>query len=543
MTNKEKLIKDQRDRFLAFSFTAADLLLEINSDDMITYASGAAKSLTGEDEKTLIGRGWIGIFAENDRAMLNSMHQCAKPGKRCGPFLVDTKTSNPKVKKKVLLSGMILPEGDGFFMTLSAASSILSLIGVDDTTIEEPKPLADKDVFEATLSEILGQAKENGEDVKVTLLDIEKLDELKQSLGEEQWEAFFEEVGDILKNHAVHEDGAATLEEGKFCLLHSDNTNPDDVTAQISKIAKAVDPKQLGITIQKLTMEGKLDTLKNKEATRALIYTLNQFEKQGMELSIDNLEDSFAEYLEANTLKISALKSRMALQKFSLLFQPIVNIHEKSLSHYEVFTHFKDIDSPKELMTFGEDVGIAADIDMAVCRRIIKYLQHTPDFDGKLAVNISGQSIENGQFFNALLELLNENQSLSDHLILELIETAHFSNFEHVLNATKQLKNCGFDICLDDFGASPSSFQYLNDLELSYVKIESMYTHDIESNPQHAIVVKNMAQMCSELDIKVIAEHIETPEQAMFIKNLGVSLGQGWNFGKAEANPSYTITE
>ena len=100
-------------------------------------------------------------------------------------------------------------------------------------------------------------------------------------------------------------------------------------------------------------------------------------------------------------------------------------------------------------------------------------------------------------------------------------------------NFIQELRRTGFPVCLDDFGAGAASFQYLQKLEVDGVKIDGSYVKTILTSPRDATMVKNITKMCHELDVYVVAEMIESKDQADYLLGMGVDKGQGWLFSKA----------
>jgi len=99
----------------------------------------------------------------------------------------------------------------------------------------------------------------------------------------------------------------------------------------------------------------------------------------------------------------------------------------------------------------------------------------------------------------------------------------------------QNLRGRGHKVCLDDFGAGAASFSYLQAFLVDYVKIDGAYIGRILANFRDRTIVKAMVQMCSELGISTIAEMIETKEQAGSLIGLGVGYGQGYLYGKPQA--------
>ena len=96
-----------------------------------------------------------------------------------------------------------------------------------------------------------------------------------------------------------------------------------------------------------------------------------------------------------------------------------------------------------------------------------------------------------------------------------------------------------FKVCLDDFGAGANSLQYLQKLQVDYVKIDGLYSNKAMESERDMVLLKNLAQMCSDLNIVAIAERIETREQANMFKSLNIPLGQGYYFSYPTVKPDY----
>jgi len=264
------------------------------------------------------------------------------------------------------------------------------------------------------------------------------------------------------------------------------------------------------------------------------MYTLKKLENSGIRDISDNLKDSFEDYLKENASKIIELKKCISRQEFKIFFQPIVSLSTHEISHHEVLMRFDKETSPYELIVMGEEVGIAADVDLAVCRQTIKYIDMNKHKKvGKLAVNISGSSIQNDIFMNSLTKTLKEYPKESGHLIFEITESSEIKDLERVNKFIQSLRELKHTVCLDDFGSGAASFQYLQKMEVDGVKIDGSFVKEILVSPRYSTMVKNITKMCHELNIYVVAEMIETKAQEDLLLSIGVDKGQGWLYSKA----------
>jgi EAL domain-containing protein (putative c-di-GMP-specific phosphodiesterase class I) len=398
----------------------------------------------------------------------------------------------------------------------------------------------DKDTFLSAAKEALDLARSLGQELDLTLIDIDNLGEIKKRLGEEQWESFSVAITHLLNARSVDGQAAALIKEGHYSVIHDRTISSDTLRDEIARLAVTSDPDGTGFEVETKTISADLSTLSDRDTTKALIYTINEFERKGTSLSIENLNSGFKAYVSANAQKIVQFKTMVEQLNFDLNFHPIVDLDTGEASHFEMLSRFKGQESTQEWIIFGEDIGMAADFDIAVCERAINYLLYkSQGRRTKFAINLSGQSIQNEQFFKTLHAKLMLNKALSERMIFEITESTTIQDLDMVNHFIQILQNDGYKVCLDDFGAGSASFQYLHRLHVDYVKIDGSYTKKILTSDREGIMVKNLAQMCRDLNIKVIAEKIEDTAQADRMRSYGVRYGQGFLFSKPLTKPEY----
>lgn len=537
----EKNLKIQRDRFLAFSFASADLFVEISEDHKIAYALGAAKGIIGIDDKSLIGRDWFELFDPIDRPVLRTMIQKAKPVTRCGPVLV---TLNEEISdgKKAVVTGIKMPDSERFHLTVGKSNMMMARMGNITRDAEIHSVLNKSDFMEAA-KEALGTATSLGQDVNVTLFDFEASKEDITRFGPESWNAFTDAISELLMTKSIDGQMAGEIGPGKYSLIHDKNIDPDALQQQITELSKEQDPEGKGLEIKAKTVTSDLSEMNERDATRALLYTIHEFERKGTELTIESLNSGLKTYLDVNAQKIKSFQSMIDRLSFSLYFQPIVDLKTMEASHYEMLSRFEDGDTLEWVM-FGEDVGLASEFDIAVCERAINFVSFKAGgTKTRFSINISGQSIEDETFFETLMKLLSQGQNLKNRLMFEITESSHIKDLEKVNKFVTNLKNEGYQIALDDFGAGSASFQYLQQLHVDHLKIDGKYTRKLLSSQRDAAMVKNLVQMCKDMNIKVIAEFVEEEAQLEVLRNLDVEYGQGYLFGKPAPKPEYLPIE
>lgn len=537
----EKNLKNQRDQFLAFAFASADLFIEVSNEGKILFALGAAKGIIGADDKSLIGKEWLELFSPIDRPILRSLLNNAKPVIRCGPILA-TLSKEISNGKKAVVTGIIMPDSDKFYLTVGHSNMMMARISEHIRSSKEAPILSKEDFMDAAL-DALNVAQSLGQDVDITLFELGAKPEDIQRLGPEAWNAFTDSLNELLLSKSADGQTAAMIGEGKYSIMHDKDVDPSTLLDQIKDMAQEQDPEGTGFDIEAKTVTSDLSDMSERDASRALLYTIHEFERKGTDLTIETLNSGLKSYVSANAQRMKEFQSIIERTHFSLYFQPIVNLKTMAASHYEILCRFEEGDTLEWVM-FGEDIGMAADFDTAVCERAINFVSFKAGgTKTRFSINLSGQSIQDDIFCEKLKTMLAKDKNLKNRLMFEITESSHITDLDRVNAFISDLKAEGFQVALDDFGAGSASFQYLQKLEVDHLKIDGKYIRKILSSQRDVTMIKNLTQMAKDLGIKVVAEFVEDKEQLIALKELGVDYGQGYLFGKPRPHPDYLPIE
>ena len=538
----DKQQREMRDKFIAFAFASSDFLLEIDLSGKILFTAGQVQSLTGNTSDGLVGKNWLTLFSKSSHGNLGALLKGVQKAGRLGPLMVDVINSETSKRQRALIMGMTMPESANVYLTLNATQSFFDFLAVGDY---QDSRLLDGKQFEAAAIKAFQTAKAEGKNLDVTFLEVDKIEEYKKGLSFEEANNFSENFQAILKEQSFQGNTASQVDDGKYAIIHDTEITPDFIEKKIQELVSRSSTKGEDVGLKSKTVEADMDSLNEREARRALIYTINQIEKNGLDAAGDNLSRGFDHYLHENAAKITRLKTLVGQQAFKLNFQPIVHIPSEDICHYEALVRFTTEDSPYELIVFGEDIGIAPDVDMAILKQAIGYVHHrkkdNPDL--RVAVNISGQSIQSESFFTKMLETIDESGCSPKNLLFEITESTAIADLEKVNRYIQRLRQRKFEVCLDDFGAGAASFQYLNGLDIDCVKIDGKYIRDALNSSRDEAMVRNLARMCQDLGVTTIAEMVETQEQLDYLIRIGVNKAQGWLFSKPTAKAEYTRRE
>jgi EAL domain-containing protein (putative c-di-GMP-specific phosphodiesterase class I) len=175
------------------------------------------------------------------------------------------------------------------------------------------------------------------------------------------------------------------------------------------------------------------------------------------------------------------------------------------------------------------------DIDRWVLRSAIKYINEyvvrrstgKESVDQHFSINLSGQSLSSSRMSDYVAGLLNEYPEVADKIIFEITETAAISNLEYAIGFIDQFSEMGVRFALDDFGSGVSSFSYLKNLKVDFLKIDGSFVKDMASDPVDFAMVRSINHIGHILNIRTIAEHVESEEVLASLREVGVDYVQG----------------
>jgi EAL domain-containing protein (putative c-di-GMP-specific phosphodiesterase class I)/GGDEF domain-containing protein len=529
--SKLDILRTEKERFVAFSFAAADLLIELDKDGSVIFASGAAKGLTGLDMNDLEGTIFLDLVTEQDRPIITNILDSMQVGDRITPVVVRMENTHIST----IVGACKLPRNhEHVFLALNISS--MAAVRTSSEYRDTDTGLLGRTDFLKLADQQMTLAANAGQKTELTLLQLNGLSALQERLGEEEMGQFFDRIGVILRRYSLGGDSAGRLDAEKYGVVHSPAIDTRILEEKISSLA--AEGGKGSIIVQQSTVELMKGQLSANHATQALMYVINNFVENDIEdFNIKSLAEGMDNRLEKTMNRMLALKSMFQNYKFKLAYQPIVQLSDREIHHYEVLSRFKDGESPYETVTFAEETGIVQDLDLGVAHKVKEKLlefQKRGDTLPRLAINLSGYSLESDSFVDNLLALYADNDEIREHVSLEVTETSRIKDLQRAENVIQSIRRNGIEVALDDMGSGSASFQYIRAMTVDYIKIDGTYIKEVLTNKRDAAILKALSRLCQELDIGTIAEMVETKEQLHVLNVLGVNYGQGWYFGKPQ---------
>jgi diguanylate cyclase (GGDEF)-like protein len=243
---------------------------------------------------------------------------------------------------------------------------------------------------------------------------------------------------------------------------------------------------------------------------------------------------------------VSRLHEAIDRDEFLLYVQQIMPINEqdstlKQRQNFEVLLRLQDdggqLIPPGAFLPAAERYNLMGMIDRYVVTNVLDWLVAHPDVQamtGLCTINISGQSLGDERFLEFLKEKISGSSVPANMLCFEVTETAAVANLSLAITFMEAMKQLGCSFALDDFGSGMSSFSYLKNLPVDFLKIDGYFVRDIVKDPIDKAMVRAIHEVGRVMGLQTIAEFVENDEILAILRQIGVNYAQGYGVARPE---------
>lgn len=232
------------------------------------------------------------------------------------------------------------------------------------------------------------------------------------------------------------------------------------------------------------------------------------------------------------------LRSALGTHSITVAYQPKILLHDGSIYSIEALARWIDDElgfvSPGEFIPAAERSGLIVDLGSQVLKTalndIVSLREHHPHLT--VSVNVAAAQLQRDEFVDEVLSALEETGTPAEALELEVVETSLIENIDRARQIVTKLRTHGITFSIDDFGTGYSSLAYLRQLPVQTLKIDREFVGVITDAPRDAALVESIISMAHVLNFKVVAEGVETEEQAKLLQQFNCDAGQGYLWAK-----------
>lgn len=402
--------------------------------------------------------------------------------------------------------------------------------------------LPNRAMFDSRLKLAIKHAYRSGDKVAVGLVDLDRFKNINDTLGHAVGDDFIKLVGQRLFECLEENHTLARMGGDEFMILLTDIKNFKDVFKTIQNIMDTFNSPflfanqelhikaSMGIALFPEDGDDAQSLVKNADTA---LHEAKNLGRNHYKFYTAKLNASAFEQLTLET----ALRQALELEQFAVYYQPQVNLKTGKIIGMEALVRWMHPEMglvpPVQFIPLAEETGLIVPLGEWVlrtaCQQTLSW-QQMGFAPLRLAVNLSARQFQEPELVETVLGICKQTGLAPQSLELEITESILMKDISIATMILKWLNKKGVRIAIDDFGTGYSSLAYLKKFPINNLKIDRSFIRDCLTNKDDAAIVSSIASIANNLNLKIIAEGVETEDQLKFINDVGCNEIQGYYF-------------
>ncbi len=404
--------------------------------------------------------------------------------------------------------------------------------------------LANRVLFNDRLERAIEKAKRAKSNLALLFIDLDHFKEINDSLGHTVGDEILKVVTSRLSKITRGEDTLARLGGDEFTIIIENLAQGEDATYLAQKIINVlaeviiIEENELyvssSIGISLYPTDGGSAANLLKYADSAMYKAKNSGRNNFQFYSAEMTELAFE-----RVVMETALRTALQNEEFIVYYQPQVDAMTNSITGMEALVRWQHptmgLISPARFIPLAENTGLIVEIDQYVMRTAMTQMTKWVNqglLTGILYMNLAVKQLQQKDFIETLKNLMKETECKAKYLGLEVTEGQIMTNPEEAIVILNQVSAIGIELAIDDFGTGYSSLSYLKKLPIDKLKIDQSFVRDLPNDEEDAAITKAVIALAKSLNLKIIAEGVETKEQKEFLVQNGCMDIQGYYYSK-----------
>jgi diguanylate cyclase (GGDEF) domain len=386
--------------------------------------------------------------------------------------------------------------------------------------------------------------KEVKEFAALIYIDVDNFTEINDTLGYDVGDQLLVSIASILKKSLRRQDMLFHFGIDKFVIFDKESNNELQAASYIYELLKKLNTnfKIEGYDVFVTVSIGVSIYPKDAKDYQTLIRNADIAMNYGKKMNKGNykfFEKSLEEEIQEKVKLQQELRQAVENNELQVFYQPKIDVNTGEIDGMEALVRWKHSKKgyipPSKFIPLAEQTGIINEIGQFVLKtacvqnKIWQKLGYKPM---KVAVNLSMRQLKGNSFINFIKKVLEETQLNPKWLEFEITESMVMENFEQTEKLLKKITNLGIDISLDDFGTGYSSLNYLKSLPIDCIKIDKSFIDEILTDKKQNFISSALINLAHGINLKVIAEGVETIDQFKMLKKYDCDTIQGYFFSK-----------
>lgn len=399
--------------------------------------------------------------------------------------------------------------------------------------------------FERRAERLLASSAQNKEEHALCFMDLDQFKVINDTCGHTAGDELLRQLGKLLQGAVRHRDTLARLGGDEFgvlmehCTLEQASRLAESLECTIKDFNFAWEERsfRIGVSIGLVAINQSTpnftELLKRADAACYMAKDLGR-----NRIHVYHPEDSELAQRHGEMQWVARINQALEDDRYCLYAQPILPLTDSKHLHYEMLLRMIDetgeVVAPGAFLPAAERYDLIGNLDRWVVENALDLLVENPAFvDGIhfISINLSGSSLTSGDFLDFIMGQLKKTRIEAGKVCFEITETVAISNLAAAKTFITVLQEIGCHFALDDFGSGLSSFGYLKNLPVDYLKIDGMFVKDIVDDPIDRAMVKSINDVGQIMGMQTIAEFVENDEIKGILKEIGVNYAQGYGLG------------
>ena len=403
--------------------------------------------------------------------------------------------------------------------------------------------LPNRNLLYDRLDHAINEAKRENKYVAVLFLDLDHFKLINDSLGHDIGDKLLIEVANRLKSVVREYDTVSRIGGDEFIIILENINSPYAALKKAKEMLNTLSKNfyinshqlfvtgSIGISIYPNDGDNPYELIKNADIA---MYHAKELGRNNVQLFSKKLSEKIGkEHILENSLHKAIIN-----KEFELHYQPQLEISTGKIVGAEALIRWNHPDLgllyPDSFISLAENTGLIISIGRWVVQEAASQIKvwNEMGFDIKISINVSIRQFQHDNIVEVLKESIKDQKINPNNFEIEITENIAMFNIEKHIKTMENIKELGFSIAMDDFGIGYSSLSFLKMFPIDKVKIDKSFVINSIKNKEDQSIVKAIIAMCKGLNLKTVAEGVETKEHLDLLKNLECDFYQGYYFSK-----------